>query len=201
MRCALTAVLVSWGHCSNASMIFSSQPVLAVCCVVAQGIRSLGLQVPEHCNKHEPPCLMQHAALIDFESYLIQFSIIRMAHGLPPLTIPPPVPANHPFPTFEYQLPLSFDDAVKVDTAHLVRPGSQPITASTRTPVISCRFCDRENPYVRVTTLWIHIRDKHDLIDRDARLEEIKSIGTTWCVIPETLHPATVLAVLLGGII
>jgi hypothetical protein len=76
------------------------------CRRLATRLRLNGDDVPVECEQHEPVYLLQHAALTPYESCLIQFSILRKAHGLPPL--PPPMrPLNHPYPTFEYEVPLS----------------------------------------------------------------------------------------------
>ena len=115
-----------------------------------------------------------------FESYLIQFSVFRRAKGLPSIQAPL-TPPNHPYPTFEYQLPLSFtNSSVEVDPAHLVSIGPQPVTPSTRTPTLRCRFCTKVTAYKRITALWCHIRDKHALIDTETRLQEIVRTGSLW---------------------
>ena len=150
------------------------------CYKAARFIRKLDFPIPKHCPNHEAPCLMQHAALTDMETYMIQFAVISMVKGLPPLTMSPPMPADHPFPTFEYRLPLPFGDSIKVDTTHLTKPGSQSLSLSTRAPSLICNFCSRVHTYKRPTALWIHIRDKHDIEDKNERLEEIKSIGARW---------------------
>jgi hypothetical protein len=66
-----------------------------------------GLPVPETCDEHQPPCLLQHAALTTYEVLLNQFSFLRKAKGLLPYP-PLPRPHWHKFPTFETQLPLLF---------------------------------------------------------------------------------------------
>jgi hypothetical protein len=36
-------------------------------------LRQENLPVPEHCTEHNPPCLMQHAALTTLETFWLQF--------------------------------------------------------------------------------------------------------------------------------
>ncbi|KFY57250.1 hypothetical protein V496_06486 [Pseudogymnoascus sp. VKM F-4515 (FW-2607)] len=91
----------------------------------ARFIRGEGFNIPPYCNKHQPPCLMQHAALTTFESFLIQFSVLRQAQGLP---ASPALarPRWHQYKTFEYQLPLQFVAcplAVTANPCDLVNPG------------------------------------------------------------------------------
>ena len=150
------------------------------CLYAAQDIRLSGLDVPQRCARHQPPCLLQHAALTPFEVYSIQFSIFRMANGLPPVE-GVRQPSDHPYPTFEYQLPLSFADcSVNVDPSNLIVAKSQPVTSSTQVPILSCRFCTRVTTYRRITALWCHIRDKHTMINNQERLEEILRTGSYW---------------------
>jgi hypothetical protein len=54
---------------------------------------------------------VKHAALTTYESYLIQFSILRQAKGLLAI-LQPHRPRRHRYSTFEYQLPLKFCDSV-----------------------------------------------------------------------------------------
>ena len=111
------------------------------------------------------------------ESYLIQFLIFRRAKGLP--SIAPLMPPDHIYPTFEYQLPLSFTtSSIAVRLANLGDVGPRLVTPSMRTPLLRCRFCTKINTYRRITALWCHIRDKHTLIDTQTRLEEIVRTGS-----------------------
>lgn len=55
------------------------------CCREARRLRQQNAaDVPEHCfiSKHDPLCLMQHAALTTPEVYYIQFAVLRQAKGL-----------------------------------------------------------------------------------------------------------------------
>lgn len=91
------------------------------------------------------------------------------------------MPPDHPYSTFESQLPLSFlNSSIAVDIANLARIGSglQTVTLLIRTPTLRCRFCTKLTTYQQVTALWCHIRDKHTLIDTQTRLPEIVRTGS-----------------------
>jgi hypothetical protein len=150
------------------------------CLRTAQDIRELGQEVPEHCAKHEPPCLMQLAALTTREAYLIQFSVLRRAKGLPSVNSPPK-PADHPFQTFEYQLPLLFPHRLStVLSEDLVSTELPSATSLSLNPTFHCRFCPYSRVFKTVIGYWSHVFKKHLEISNEKRLEEIIRAGMIW---------------------
>jgi hypothetical protein len=137
------------------------------CRIMAEELRALGLPIPKCCIRHKQrPCLLQvypplqllawlplliidvlqHAAITDFEAYLIQISITAQARGLEytPLVSPP---ASHPYSTFKTHLPISFTGCVvTIDPEHLATPLLQPVLSEPR-PTFQCRHCSVANTF------------------------------------------------------
>lgn len=136
----------------------------------ARFIRGEGFDIPPYCDKHQPPCLMQHASLTTFESFLIQFSVLRQARDLP--AAPPPLqPRWHQYKTFQYQLPLQLATSPSIVTADpndLVNFGNK---ASQR-PELCCKFCRGVKSHKSIIGLWSHLVHKHYSKDkRDYAIE------------------------------
>jgi hypothetical protein len=122
-------------------------------------LRKENLPVPQHCDRHDLPCLMQHAALTTLEAFLIQFHVLLMAKGKAPLE-PPPRPQWHPYLTFEYQLPLTFcqaNPAVDVDSGEIV----SGVVNTKGKPELRCLFCSRIKAFKSIIALWSHFVHQH----------------------------------------
>jgi hypothetical protein len=134
---------------------------------------------------------MQHAALTTFETYLIQFFVVLTAKGQAPLA-PPPRPRWHPFPTFEYKLPLTFrqvDPAVALlveEMASEVKPGNHQ-----GKPELKCRFCSRIKAFKSIIALWSHFVHQHYdregdnvwsqvVVEEQYLLEEVRRTAHLW---------------------
>ena len=162
------------------------------CCELAARLRQEGKPIPEHCETHNPPCLlqvsiwkaldgqcssplMQHAALTTQEAYAIQFDVLRRARGIAPKPIDRP--RRHRFSSFESQLPCRFP-ALKVESADLIL--ERPAPTNPAKPQLLCIFCKRLKNLQTVTGLWGHIVHKHDGIDVEGRLREIRRTARLW---------------------
>jgi hypothetical protein len=163
------------------------------CHARARFLRSEGLDVPDHCDKHHPACLLQQAALTTFEMYLVQFSVWRAANGMSPITAPP-TPRWHPYPTFEFGLPLSFcqpDSSMTLRPEHLVaHPESVSLEGK---PDLTCAFCPRIKSFKSVIALWSHfVHQHHDsthsrirpsskvVVATDRLLKRIRQTAALW---------------------
>ncbi|KAL2075898.1 hypothetical protein VTL71DRAFT_841 [Oculimacula yallundae] len=149
------------------------------CHELAQHLRRQGEAVPIHCSDpdHDPPCMMQHAALTTYEAYLIQFSILRKAKGLPPIA-EPPRPRRHTYNTFEYQLPVLFcGNQSSFDTEDL-NP-SQPIEEDLK-PELVCQLCTKIKAFTSIVAAWSHIVHKHAGGEPEHLTREISRITIKW---------------------
>ncbi|KAI4150984.1 MAG: hypothetical protein LQ341_001000 [Variospora aurantia] len=139
------------------------------CVRQARFLRAERRTVPEECALHDPPCLMQHAALTSIERYHIQFAVLRQAHGLP---ANPRIarPRRYVYPTFETQLPCLFP-AIEADAA-------QSVSAHQYIE----RFCVTAGVkvYASIVSLWSCIVNKHQDVDNAVRLEEIQRTALAW---------------------
>jgi hypothetical protein len=115
-----------------------------------------------------------------YKVFYIQCSILRQALGLP-LISPPQQPRRHPFPTFEFQLPLTFCKSARprLDPINLVSvAASQDISSR---PELLCHFCKTEiRLFFAITNLWAHIIYYHEDLEEEARLQEIRRVGIVW---------------------
>lgn len=114
------------------------------CSLMAQDMRLLGIEISKYCPRHQPPCLLQHTSLTDFEIYLIQFSILRKAKSGSLPTIEVARPENHPYSTLKDKLPLTFVGDSSTDL-HLANLSKSVTLIIISTPVLRCRF------YIKVT--------------------------------------------------
>lgn len=146
------------------------------CCLEARFLRQDGREVPEHCTKHSPPCLMQHAALTTRETYYIQFAVLRQAKHMPS-TLPIPRPRRYQYPTLESQLPGSFP-AITIDPDDLVEE-TLPAKKEGR-PDLLCPFCPHIKAYATPTAYWAHLVHKHKDVDDQSRLGEVRRTGRLW---------------------
>ncbi|KAE9373247.1 hypothetical protein N431DRAFT_557405 [Stipitochalara longipes BDJ] len=157
----------------------------------AKFLRQEGLPVPSQCTKHSPPCLMQHASLSTFETFLVQFSVLLTAKGQAPFAAPQR-PRWHAYPTFEHQLPLSFpliEPAVKLPEDEI---DSQVVPESpTGKPELKCRFCLRIKAFKSIIALWSHLVHQHYressdnewsrvIVDEQYLLEEVRRTAGLW---------------------
>ncbi|EXJ56626.1 hypothetical protein A1O7_06970 [Cladophialophora yegresii CBS 114405] len=149
-----------------------------VCITSARHLRRYG-PVPGLCVQHDPPCLLQHASLTTLESLYIQLFVLSRANNLPVAGSRVQPPAGHRMPTFESQLPLQMPcrDGVwiRLDEQSLVG-GQSPRSTSLPNPPFSvkCRFCSTLKRWVQVDAFWSHIKNKHDDVPHEQRLEEIR---------------------------
>lgn len=139
-------------------------------------------EMPTYCQKHEPPCDLLLASLTHIEACWIQIAVLRESLQLPALAAPEK-PTDHPFPTFEFHLPLSYQSNT---TEHETRV-SDVTTAKTatskdgpRTPILYCSFCNHVKTFRGVLGYFTHVRDNHKDIPTTARLTSIKSAATVW---------------------
>jgi len=161
------------------------------CYARAKFLRQENLKVSEHCHKHDPPCLMKLAVLTMAELLLIQFTILRQARDLPPIT-PPLQPRWHTYPTFETQLPLTFaqegtaivleDDKIEV---------SKGKALVTQKPELVCSFCLGIKCFKGLIAFWSHLVHQHYqttttnpylkvLIDEGDLLEAVRLTANLW---------------------
>jgi hypothetical protein len=103
---------------------------------------------------------MQQAALTTLEAFLIPIFVLLKAKGQAPLATPPR-PRWHPYPTFEFQLPLTFCDeaAVNLEPEDIV----SEVIESTRVgkPDLKCHFCSGIKAFKRIIALWSHFVHQH----------------------------------------
>ncbi|KAL8782339.1 MAG: hypothetical protein Q9213_005460 [Squamulea squamosa] len=153
------------------------------CCLRARRLRQEGEDVPEHCDDHNSPCLLQHAALATNEVYSIQFDVLRQARRLPTDLNPFRRPRRHQFSTFEGYLPCRFT-AVKVhpDDLEFDCPVSRRKSCK---PDLFCKFCKRIRAFDSLAGFWGHVVHKHDGIEIPKRLEEIRRTATEWRIYSE----------------
>ncbi|KAL9035711.1 MAG: hypothetical protein Q9180_004713 [Flavoplaca navasiana] len=140
--------------------------------------RQAGQDLPGECSIHQPPCLLQHAALTTEEVYHIQLDIRSQATGLH-LNIATE-PCLHPFPTFESRLPLAWglsQPALKVDPKVFV--ATIPLAERPCQPILGCRFCSIK-PFRSMNGLWGHLIHKHPDVDTSERLEDIRRTAGLW---------------------
>lgn len=153
------------------------------CSDEAQQMRRNGEKVPWGCSTHDPPCLLQLAALTPFEAVLIQrFVFNRGAADKQP---PPPRPRQHRYPTFETQIPVSFAaDRNGPDPAPPPFPHAElagPPRGRVPRPDLCCPFCPADKmTFNSVTGFWGHIAHKHDDEDDGERANAVRSSAREW---------------------
>ncbi|KAI1772270.1 hypothetical protein F4818DRAFT_444497 [Hypoxylon cercidicola] len=155
-----------------------------VCQEGARFLRNQGRDVPVGCDKHDPPCLMQHAALTIYERCVIQASIYRQARGMAQIS-QVPRPRWHRYPTFEQQLPLKYvrlgeTQAIVLRPGDLIRQTAAEAETATRRPALVCRFCPRIKSFAGVVALWGHIVQKHDSEGSEAKVREVRRAAGLW---------------------
>ncbi|KAL8668255.1 MAG: hypothetical protein Q9202_000233 [Teloschistes flavicans] len=148
------------------------------CVQRARFLRSEKRTIPSQCAVHDPPCMMQHAAITALEAYYHQFTVLSHAYRLPP---PPPTvrPRRYPYPTFEPQLPCQFD-SVSIDEDHII---SNPSCDSTsQRPNLTCQLCSASGlkTFASIIGYWSHIVNKHQAVSNDLRCHEIRSSASQW---------------------
>jgi hypothetical protein len=158
------------------------------CHLRAKFLRQEGLPIPHYCTKHIRPCLMQHTALTTLEVFLLQFFVLCKAKGLAPL-LTPSRPRWHTFPTFEYQLPLTFcqDSAV-----HWSEEMASNVTDLNciRKPELRCPFCSGIKAFKSIIALWSHFVHQHYksessawikvVVEENLLLEEVRRTASLW---------------------
>ena len=151
------------------------------CHMLAKQLRRAGMEVPIHCDQHNPPCLMQQAALSTVETYLIQFSVYRTAKGLPSLhSLPKPV--DHRFKTFETRLPIQFARPVQgiVLFAADITPQLVVTNDSADDLKRACQLCDRIKTCNSFIGFCTHIWRQHKQSLEDDRCREIRRFAQYW---------------------
>ncbi|KAL9042298.1 MAG: hypothetical protein Q9180_000694 [Flavoplaca navasiana] len=145
------------------------------CLKRAKFLRSQRLPVPEECTAHDPPCMMQRAAISALEAYYHQFAALRQAHGLSPMH-EISKPQRYPYPTFEYRLPCRYS-SIRFDAAELV---SSP-SAVDHLPDFTCKYCSPQlKTFASIIGLWSHIINRHQEVGNGPRLEEIRRTASLW---------------------
>ncbi|MDI1490065.1 MAG: hypothetical protein OHK93_001264 [Ramalina farinacea] len=142
----------------------------------ARFLRAESRDVPEHCDQHDPPCLMQHASLTSTEAYYIQFAVLRQARELDPLPRTPR-PRRYSFPTFESALPSSFS-AITVESNMLLKVPKEK--ACPARPVFICHFCPQAKSRHSVYAFWSHIIHKHDNVAGGEKVQAIRQSAFQW---------------------
>ncbi|KAL8692787.1 MAG: hypothetical protein Q9218_002258 [Villophora microphyllina] len=148
------------------------------CAEEAKIIRREGKELPAFCSYHDPPCLLQHAALTSVEVYLLQFHVLSQATGLQ-FRLSSQRPQYHPYPTYESRLPLTWKmdkSVVGVREEDLLAILPEPPGAS----VNICKYCRRLKTYGRVCNYWAHIYHQHTDVSVLDRLDEIRRSGASW---------------------
>ena len=146
------------------------------CCLRARFLRQDRREVPEFCDQHSPPCMMQHAALTTREAYYIQFAVLRQAKGLPTQSVPRP--RRYLYPTLESQVPSSSFPAIIVSPDNLVEE-VLPAKKEGR-PDLLCAFCPCIKAYASITGFWSHVVNKHKEINDEQRLKEVLRGAALW---------------------
>ncbi|KAL8890476.1 MAG: hypothetical protein Q9215_002388 [Flavoplaca cf. flavocitrina] len=144
----------------------------------AQFLRRERRAIPDHCTQHQPPCLLQHAALTTLEACHIQASVFCLAKNLPPLQRKP-CPRRYPYPTFESALPCTFS-SVSVIPDDLV---SETVDDGLRgRPNLNCTFCPPHHlrGYASIIALWAHIVHHHQAEKKKVRLQEVCRTAAAW---------------------
>jgi len=139
-------------------------------------LRQEGHDVPDRCAKHNPPCLMQHAALTIFETFFVQFYVSCLANDIAPPP-PPQRPRWHPYSTFEYRLSLKFcrknhNSAVTLNEEELLI-----LLREQRKPELSCQFCPSIKSFKSIIGLWSHLAHKHYVTGHESRGEVVVDDG------------------------
>ncbi|KAK6210913.1 hypothetical protein LQW54_005791 [Pestalotiopsis sp. IQ-011] len=176
--------------CHNAFCILPShivyEPVAvnksrAECSKHARFLRVHGRAVPPACDKHEPPCLMQHAVLTMYERCLLQVLMFRMFCNieLPP---PPRRPRLHPFPSFDPELPLRFVGAQQGVVVRLGDRAPGVPHRGTHKPGLVCSLClsARIKGFASVVALWGHVVHRHKDQSNRERLREVRRAAALW---------------------
>ncbi|KAL8869292.1 MAG: hypothetical protein Q9174_004382 [Haloplaca sp. 1 TL-2023] len=149
-----------------------------ICAAEARKARQDGLDIHKTCSKHDPPCLLKHAALVTSEVYLIQFDVLRQATGLH-LALATDRPQHHLYPTFETRLPLSWDPTQIAVNASVKNFASKvPPPQRLSRPQLLCAFYSRVKGYGTVIGYWSHLVNNHQEVNVSERLPEIKRTAT-----------------------
>ncbi|KAL8942297.1 MAG: hypothetical protein Q9216_001741 [Gyalolechia sp. 2 TL-2023] len=153
------------------------------CQRLARFLRAERRPVPSECILHDPPCMMQRAALTSLEIYYHQFAVLSRAYGLPEL-VPVLRPRRYMYPTFESQLPCQYL-SIGPDPAELVHEEAHTelsMSPKKHRPNLTCKFCVRGNikTFASIIGLWSHIVNIHQDVDNSIRLEEIQQSALSW---------------------
>lgn len=152
----------------------------AECSERARFLRVHGRAVPPTCGRHDPPCLMQHAALTMYERCLLQVWMFRIFRDLE--RTPAPRPRLHPFSSFEYELPLRFVGAQQGVVVRLGDRAQVVRREEARRPALVCRLClfTQIKGFAGVVALWGHVVHRHkDRSDRE-KLREVRRTAALW---------------------
>ncbi|KAI1327666.1 hypothetical protein F5Y16DRAFT_420725 [Xylariaceae sp. FL0255] len=136
-------------------------------------LRSYGLEVPELCAEHSPPCMLKLASRTMYEICLIQFSVLRLARGLEEPLGPPSRPPWHKYNTFQHE--ASNKSANIPGLLQRPRPHHLP-----KRPEMICRFCKKTKAFHRVTSLWVHFILEHGNLPEGVLLDEVKQTTAAW---------------------
>ncbi|ETS81475.1 hypothetical protein PFICI_06477 [Pestalotiopsis fici W106-1] len=152
----------------------------------ARFLRNENRAVPDRCDQHDPPCLMQHAALTTYERCLLQVWALRQSLGMPsPSPSPAPAPAPvrprfHPYSSLEYQLPLTFGQGHGIRFGALDRAAVTRLKRKAHKPSLACNLCPRIRGFESVVALWGHIVRKHEDRSDGDKLIEIRRTAELW---------------------
>lgn len=148
------------------------------CSDESQQMRRNGEKVPWGCSLHNPPCLMQLAALTPFEAVLIQGFVFNRGTARENL---PPRPRQHRYPTFETQVPVSFAVEREANpTLSLQGNSSTAPSGRVPRPDLCCPFCPAARIFNSVAGLWGHLVHKHDDEDDGNRAAAVRSSALEW---------------------
>ncbi|KAL8762042.1 MAG: hypothetical protein Q9184_001889 [Pyrenodesmia sp. 2 TL-2023] len=151
----------------------------------ARFLRAERRPVPEECTVHNPPCMMQRAAITALEAYYHQFAVLSKAYGLPSIS-PIPRPRRYIYPTFESHIPCQYS-SIAVDETQLVSEQLRPELFAADTqhrPDLTCTFCVLTSikSFASIMGLWSHIVYLHQDIDNAIRLEVIRDSALGWSI-------------------
>ncbi|KIV81527.1 hypothetical protein PV11_03705 [Exophiala sideris] len=154
----------------------------------AKNLRSYGSQIPKHCIHHDPPCLMQHAALTAYEAFCIQMSLFCVANDLEVPELPRPT--DHSFPTFETRLPLSMpccETALQADPEALVAASNNSATTAEKL-LFTCALSCSSRRWIQITSYWAHLISDHATNAEDKVIEEIQCSARRYKEFAESRH-------------
>lgn len=163
-----------------------------VCHYFARQQRVQGREINPFCGLHDPPCLLQNAALTGFECFNIQINLWRQAYGLP-LPPQPPRPDFHNYATLEDRLPVAtfgISQTLTLDPKHdLITPQPPEERQPASRPRFYCRFCKLTRSHKGPVYIWRHLRQVHSgdvasnasyIIDDQTLLKESRIVAKQW---------------------